>query len=59
VIAILLGRLKATWKQEFDRWQQRDLSARHYVYISADGVYLLARMKVEKASTDDVDMFLV
>jgi transposase-like protein len=44
----VLGRLKATWKEEFDRWQQRDLSARRYVYIWADGVYLQARMEVEK-----------
>ena len=42
------GRLKASWKEEFERWQQRDLSARRYVYIWADGVYLQARMEVEK-----------
>jgi transposase-like protein len=44
----VLGRLKAGWQAEFDRWQQRDLSARRYVYIWADGVYLQARMEVEK-----------
>jgi transposase-like protein len=44
----VLGRLKAQWKQEFERWQQRDLSARRYVYVWADGVYLQARMEVEK-----------
>ena len=44
----MLGRLKAAWKEEFERWQQRDLSARRYVYIWADGVYLQARMEVEK-----------
>ena len=27
------------------RWQQRDLSARRYVYVWADGVYLQARME--------------
>ena len=27
------------------RWQRRDLSARRYVYIWADGVYLQARME--------------
>jgi transposase-like protein len=43
-----LGRLKAAWKEEFERWQQRDLSAKRYVYIWADGVYLQARMEVEK-----------
>ncbi len=44
----VLSRLKASWKEEFDRWQGRDLSARRYVYIWADGVYLQARMEVEK-----------
>ena len=44
----VLGRLKASWQEEFDRWQGRDLSARRYVYIWADGVYLQARMEVEK-----------
>ena len=44
----VLGRLKAAWKEEFERWQQRDLAARRYVYIWADGVYLQARMEVEK-----------
>jgi transposase-like protein len=44
----VLGRLKASWKEEFERWRQRDLSARRYVYIWADGVYLQARMEVEK-----------
>ena len=44
----VLGRLKASWREEFERWQQRDLSARRYVYIWADGVYLQARMEVEK-----------
>ena len=29
----------------YDRWQSRDLSARRYVYIWADGVYLQARME--------------
>lgn len=44
----VLGRLKAQWKHEFERWQQRDLSAKRYVYVGADGVYLQARMEVEK-----------
>ena len=36
----VLTRLKAGWQEEFDRWKRRDLSARRYVYIWADGVYL-------------------
>ena len=41
----VLGRLKASWQDEYDRWQARDLSARRYVYVWADGVYLQARME--------------
>jgi putative transposase len=44
----VLARLKAEWQAEFERWKKRDLSARRYVYIWADGVYLQARMEVEK-----------
>jgi hypothetical protein len=35
----------ARWETEYERWQHRDLSARRYVYIWADGVYLQARME--------------
>ncbi len=41
----VIGRLKEEWQAEYDRWQRRDLSARRYVYIWADGVYLQARME--------------
>ena len=41
----VIGRLKQQWEGEYDRWQKRDLSARRYVYIWADGVYLQARME--------------
>jgi putative transposase len=40
-----IGRLTAEWQADYERWQRRDLSARHYVYIWADGVYLQARME--------------
>ncbi|WP_203236473.1 transposase, partial [Methylobacterium crusticola] len=40
-----ITRLTATWADEYARWQARDLSARCYVYIWADGVYLQARME--------------
>ena len=36
----VIGRLTAEWQAEYDRWQARDLSARRYVYVWADGVYL-------------------
>jgi putative transposase len=41
----VIGRLTAEWQAEYERWQARDLSARHYVYVWADGVYLQARME--------------
>ena len=41
----VVGRLTAEWQAEYDRWQGRDLSARRYVYVWADGVYLQARME--------------
>src|SRR6267142_20172 len=44
----VLARLKAGWQEEFEHWKQRDLSARRYVYIWADGVYLQARMEPDK-----------
>ena len=37
-------RLRKSWREEQERWQRRDLSARRYVYIWADGVYFQARM---------------
>src|SRR3954471_22437340 len=41
----VLARLTAEWQAEYVRWQGRDLSARRYVYVWADGVYLQARME--------------
>jgi putative transposase len=40
----VIGRLRDQWQADYTRWQRRDLSARHYVYLWADGVYLQARM---------------
>jgi putative transposase len=41
----VIARLTAAWESEYDAWRHRDLSARRYVYIWADGVYLQARME--------------
>jgi putative transposase len=41
----VISRLTSEWQADYERWQERDLSARHYVYIWADGVYLQARME--------------
>jgi putative transposase len=40
-----VARLKEGWADDYARWQKRDLSARRYVYVWADGVYLQARME--------------
>ena len=45
----VIGRLTAAWQDEYERWQGRDLSARRYVYVWADGVYLQARMESQAA----------
>jgi putative transposase len=42
----VVARLTAGWQAEYDAWQKRDLSARRYPYVWADGVYLQARMEV-------------
>lgn len=41
----MISRLTAGWQEDYDRWRRRDLSARRYVYIWADGIYLQARME--------------
>jgi len=41
----VIARLKSDWDDDYRRWQKRDLSARRYVYVWADGVYLQARME--------------
>src|SRR3712207_4779110 len=41
----VVARLRGEWEADHARWQRRDLSARHYVYVWADGVYLQARME--------------
>jgi putative transposase len=33
----VIARLTAEWQAEYERWQARDLSARRYVYLWADG----------------------
>ena len=41
----VIARLRDEWEADYTRWQRRDLSARHYVYVWADGIYLQARME--------------
>jgi len=41
----VVARLRGEWEADYARWQGRDLSARQYVYVWADGIYLQARME--------------
>ncbi len=41
----VIARLRGEWEADYSRWQRRDLLARRYVYVWADGVYLQARME--------------
>ena len=38
-------RLKEQWADEYDQWMKRDLSAKHYVYIWADGIHAKVRLE--------------
>lgn len=43
--ATTITRLKTTWEQEFQAWNQRSLAGKHYVYIWADGVHFNIRLE--------------
>jgi transposase-like protein len=51
--ASTIARLKEGWAEEHARWQTRDLSARRYVYMWADGIHVQARLE------DDAQCLLV
>ena len=51
--AATIARLKEVWIDEHKRWSERDLSAKSYVYVWADGVYLQARLENEFAMHPD------
>lgn len=46
--ASTISRLKSTWDQDFEYWQRRDLSSKHYVYIWADGIHFNVRLGEDK-----------
>jgi len=51
--ASTIARLKEAWAEEHARWRTRDLSARRYVYMWADGIHVQARLE------DDAQCLLV
>jgi transposase-like protein len=46
--AATVRRLSASWQEEHERWQGRDLSTRRYVYLWADGVYFTPRLEHDR-----------
>src|SRR5260370_5922384 len=46
--ASTIARLKEAWLDEHEHWRKRDLSAKHYVYVWADGMYVQARLEDAK-----------
>jgi Transposase, Mutator family len=46
--ASTIARLKQVWLDEHEHWRKRDLSAKRYVYVWADGIYLQVRLEDAK-----------
>ena len=45
--ASTIARLKEVWIDEHRRWNRRDLCAKRYVYMWADGIHLQARLEAD------------
>ncbi|MFM9976334.1 MAG: IS256 family transposase [Beijerinckiaceae bacterium] len=45
--ASAIGRLKDGWSEEHRKWSARDLSAKRYVYVWADGIHVQSRLEEE------------
>ncbi|QEG36294.1 IS256 family transposase [Bythopirellula goksoeyrii] len=43
--ANVVVRLKEQWAEEYDQWNQRDLSEKEYVYVWADGIHVKVRLE--------------
>jgi len=41
-------RLKKSWEDDYAAWSRRDLSAKHYIYMWADGVYFNVRLEHDR-----------
>ncbi len=46
--ASVVSRLKKSWEGEYERWRQRPLEGKRYVYVWADGVHCTARLEDAK-----------
>ena len=49
--ATTISRLKEAWTDEHTRWKKRDLSARRYVYVWADGIYVQAGWRTRSSAS--------
>jgi len=49
--------LQADWRDDYERWSKRALSARRQVYFWADGVCFSPRMEFERQEIDPGDRF--
>ena len=44
----VVSKLKAQWSDDYQRWNQRDLSTERYVYVWVDGIYSTLRGEDDK-----------
>jgi hypothetical protein len=49
--ASTIARLKQVWSEDHARWQKRDLSAKRYVYLWADGIHLEPASKIKPSAS--------
>ncbi len=42
-------RLKQSWETDYHEWSKRELGAKEYVYLWADGIYVNVRLEVERS----------
>lgn len=46
--ASTVTRLKGVWEEEYERWSQRSLEGKEYVYVWADGVHTNIRLEEDR-----------
>nr|WP_316359387.1 transposase [Candidatus Neptunochlamydia sp. REUL1] len=43
-----IARLTKIWEEEYEEWQDRDLSSKEYIYFWADGIYFNVRLSSDR-----------
>jgi transposase-like protein len=46
--ATSVTRMTEAWQDEYDAWNQRDLTGKHYAYVWADGIYFGCRLSDDR-----------